>query len=78
MTKCDASKELKEPDISSDSLVHALGEDGARGYQLLCGRTKGCLLIGGQPVYDLMSVIPLSTPILLLDLFLQNPWKTRH
>ena len=73
VTEFDASKKPEESVRSRESLVHVLGGDSARGYQLLCERTKGCLLIGGQPISDLMSVIPLRGPILLLDLFLQNP-----
>lgn len=63
VTQFDAPREPNESITSRESLVRALGENGARGYQLLCERTKGCLLIGGQPIYDVMSVIPSPTLI---------------
>lgn len=63
VTKQDRPKEPKESVTPRGSLDHVLGEVSASGYQLLCERTKGCLLIGGQPIYDLMSVTPSRTLI---------------
>jgi hypothetical protein len=51
---------------SSGTLFHILGDDGGKGYRLLCKRTNGYLSIDGQSICDVMAVVlsPVICPLL--------------
>lgn len=56
-------------DKSSEILGHILGDDGEKGYRLLCERTQGYLSIDGQSICDIMSVFLSPIASLLLTLY---------
>jgi hypothetical protein len=66
MTKPDNPRAMG---TSSPNLVRILGDDGEKGYRLLCERTKGYLSIDGQSIDDVMSVILFQVISHLLTLY---------
>lgn len=62
---------------SSGTLFHILGDDGEKGYRLLCKQTNGYLSIDGQSICDVMSVVlsPVICPLLTFTARVENTPK---
>jgi hypothetical protein len=62
---------------SSGILVHILGDDGEKGYRLLCERTKEYLSIDGQSICDVSVGGPFRVIFPLLTLYSEGEKYSR-